>query len=146
MRDDLTRIVLHSQFEQRWALDRELSDEWVSFDGPWHHRSTVRMDQDACRCEAPNHARDLQRFSTAFRGTVTAVRTVSAGTVEVSFSIEARWRGVAQSESTITLRVPVGRSMCPIPSFRQGRRYAVYGDRAHDGSLRVGGCNPSHPT
>jgi hypothetical protein len=97
----------------------------------------------ACSCIAPNHQRDVQRFSVAFLGVAQELRRLDDSTEEVTFSVLQRWNGVPPSQRTVRVLRPLRPSMCPIPSFRARRRYAVYVEARSDGALVVSGCNPS---
>jgi hypothetical protein len=100
-------------------------------------------EADACSCAPPNHARDIRQYAVAFRGVASSARRVG-NDVEVTFTVHARWNGVASSTSEVRVLRQRGLTLCPIPSFRVGVRYNVYAQRVSGGQLRVGGCNPSN--
>ncbi len=99
---------------------------------------------EACSCALLDHAQAVRQFPVAFRGTVRSARRVG-GDVEITFAVHVRWNGVSAATREVRVLRRRGRSMCPIPSFREGVRYNVYAERDH-GALRVSGCNPSEET
>lgn len=99
---------------------------------------------EACSCARLDHAAAVRQYPVAFRGVVRSARRVG-NDVEITFAVHVRWNGVSNSTREVRVLRRQGRSMCPIPSFREGVRYNVYAERDH-GALRVSGCNPSEET